>query len=137
MTSVATLEQDLTANSSARLKRLPNGELMVSAWRGEILTPPVRLNVSDESLARYLDAHPTGATAVFPDVDPRTAAYRLLLVHLDESFVGGVPAEVVVDAGGVRLIGVRPRSALVVLDEQGLADGDLTWLPGHVDPPAG
>jgi hypothetical protein len=135
MTSIATLVQDLTANSSARLESLPTGELMVTGWRGEILAPPVRLNVSDESLARYLAAVGEGAAPVFPDVDRRTAAYRLLLVHLDEAFIGGIPTEIIVDAQGVRRTGVQPRSEVEILDPQGLRDGDLEWVAGHPDPP--
>jgi hypothetical protein len=136
MTSIATLVEDLATGSGARLERLSRGLFSIWEWRGRTLERPTRLAVSDESLAEYLRAHSSDASEVFPDVDPPTAAYRLLLVDLDESFVGGVPAEIVVDSGGVRLIGVQPRSAVALLDEQGLADGDRGWVPGHGNPTA-
>jgi hypothetical protein len=91
--------------------------------------------VSDSSLAAYLDANGADALDVFPDVDPRTAAYRLLLVNLDESFVGGAPEEIVVDARGTRSIGTRRRSAIRILDDQGLSEArDREWVPGHQGP---
>jgi hypothetical protein len=134
MTSIATLVDNLATGSGARLERLSAGEFSVRAWRGRVLGRPARLVVSDRSLAEYLDAHGRDAAAVFPDVDPRTAAYRLLLVDLDEAFIGGIPAAIVIDADGVRRTGVQPRSEVEILDPQGLRDGDLEWVAGHRDP---
>jgi hypothetical protein len=63
----------------------PNGNvLLIRAYGGESLEPPLTLSLSESQFDDLLESYGDGARAVFPSDGSRTAAYKLFLVHLDE-----------------------------------------------------
>lgn len=81
---------------------------LIVSYRGHRLERPTVLTVSPDTFTAYLEATSTDAAGAYPEVDPVTAAYRLLLVHLDEEFLGldGPPTAIRVE--GDRLVIERP-----------------------------
>jgi hypothetical protein len=87
----------VTAPWLERLVRDLNGEgatvtavgrgLRISGFHGRPIEPPIELVLTGQEFTAHLEAMAPDSAAGFPDVDPVTAAYRLFLVHLDETII--------------------------------------------------
>lgn len=87
MSSIEKLLSDLRSEG-AQIEELDDGERFVlTLYGGERQTPPITLYLSPEELDRHLEAIQSDAQAVYPHDSPRTAAYKLFLVHLDETIL--------------------------------------------------
>jgi hypothetical protein len=82
--SVARLAADLAEDGYSVEVDAERGELVISGEAEERFDPPVRLTETDESLRRSLLALADSAAELWPDVSPVEAAYRLVLVTIDE-----------------------------------------------------
>lgn len=80
----------LGMESSGMVVRRESSGLAVTAMSGEDFDPPVWVQTTESSLVAHLDAMAADALDVFPDVQPRRAAFQLLLTHLDETFATAV-----------------------------------------------
>jgi hypothetical protein len=58
--------------------------LLIRAYAGKPLERPLTLSLTESQLDDLLELYGDDALAVFPSDSPRTAAYKLFLVHLDE-----------------------------------------------------
>ncbi len=88
----------------------PRGEgLLVTDLDGQSLTPAVRLQVTELELQDFVRRNATSAAPVFPDVSPEVAAYRVLLVNLDEALTSG-GTDITLAYGTVRWTSPPPRS---------------------------
>ena len=69
------------------------GIVLITEYSHRRLDPPLRLHLTPADFGRHLrDAAPDAASA-YPDVPPIEAAWRLLIVHLDEGVDTAKPGE--------------------------------------------
>lgn len=129
MTSLRRLADDLSSGGAETRPSHADPGLVITSYRGRALDPPVRLLLSQRELDAHLEGMAADGRKVFPRVDPRTGAYRLLLVHLDETLDTKVgPGSV------IRLVDGHLRSSpeypLEPLLLQRHVDGgaDLAWV---------
>ena len=116
------MEPDLASfvewlSSRGAVERASPSTLLVSSFDGILLDPPVRIEVTAESLDRLLDATGDSAAGLWPDAPPRVGASRLLTIHVEE------------------LLTVQSRATSLVLDAPALRAERLDAAP--VDLPAG
>jgi hypothetical protein len=80
------------------------GAVTLTEFDHRPLARPLRLHLSAASLGEHLRAGASDAAAVWPDVPPVEAAWRLFLVHLEEAVRTAKPGEteLVLDPTGVR-----------------------------------
>jgi len=111
---------------------------VIARYGRETFTPAVLFTCTEKDLAQCLDASSTDAAFLFPDVPARVAAYRLLLVHLEEAFLSMTPpTEVHVTAEGVRKV-----TAASSVQRRTRAARGRSWVayprdqPAPVDAPA-
>ena len=70
-----------------------SGHLLIHAWGGESLDPPVELVLDDHEFQEHLICSASsGDNAMFPEVAPLHAAYQMFGVHLDEVMATDVRA---------------------------------------------
>ena len=108
------------------------GGLAMASFRGEPVDPPVTLALTDRQFAAHLQAMAPDAAEVFPDVDPVRAAYRLFLVHIDETVItrAAPGSRITLVDGRLRVEPERPADPLPDLDP----DAEYEW---RGEPPGG
>ena len=82
-TSLARLFE-VIAEEDGRVEAVRPGEWAIARYRGEELNPPVLLRSDETAFAAYLDRTAAEAAAAWPDVTPRVAAFRSVLLELNE-----------------------------------------------------
>ncbi len=108
-------------SSVAQVTQTSPSNLLVSSFDGITLDPPARIGVTSESLDRLLDAWGDDALPVWPDIEPRVAAWRLLTVHVEELLtVDSRATFLLIDAPDVR----AERIEVPPLE---LPPGDYVW----------
>ena len=76
-------------------------EYLILGRRGSRFDPPIPLHVDATELHRSLDLMSPDAASAFPDVPPREAAYRLLLIDIEENLDRtGTPAHTMTITAG-------------------------------------
>lgn len=91
MYSIDRLIRDLP-DLGARAVRQGDNQLVISSCRDRRFDPPVVLRATPQDIDGYLDALRVDAAVVFPEAPAREGAYRLLLVHLEETLLSNQPA---------------------------------------------
>ncbi|MGQ0466094.1 MAG: hypothetical protein ACT4QG_12305 [Sporichthyaceae bacterium] len=94
-------------------------------YRGAELPRPVALVTTRADFEAYLDATGAGWRGVWPEVQPRQAAFQGLLTTLDEemSVLAGPPELIQIDGKGLHPV----RAAIATPPPP---DGDFEWRPG-------
>jgi hypothetical protein len=104
----------------------------VDSFHGRPIDPPMTLALTAPQLEAHLHAQAADSAAMYPDVDPVTAAYRLFLVHLDEMIITrAMPgSRITLVDGGLLVFPERPADPLPPLDPH----GEYVWTS---EPPDG
>lgn len=128
------LVSDLASDCTVALPASNGPGLVLSRFRGNALAPPVSLLLNESTLQEHLSVTARDAAEVFPEVAPELAAYRLLLVHIDEALATG--GTDLAPARGT----LRWRQPAATTAPVPLAEADLVWRshPGLApaeDPP--
>ena len=112
---------DLAGEGTVLTEGGPRDGLIVSSFHGRPIEPPMTLALTAHQLEAHLGASADDSAAVFPEVDPVTAAYRLFLVHLDEMIITrAMPgSRITLVDGGLRVSPERPADPLPDLDPHG------------------
>lgn len=128
MDLVQRVARDLAADGE--VESLTDTAFTVSRYRGREFAPPVALRL--DGIAGYLESMWEDAVQVFPEVPVEEGAYRLLLVHLEESLLttGGAPYRITVDRRGLTVSRADPdRLAAGTDDTAGDARSWTTEVP--------
>ncbi len=108
---------------------------VIARYDREMFSPAVLFTCTEEDLAQCLEASSTDAAFLFADVPARVAAYRLLLVHLEEALLSMTPpTEVHVTAEGVRVTGASSGQRRSRAERQ--AARGRSWVAYPPDQPA-
>lgn len=108
--------------------------LLVTEVDGEPVTPGVHVRVTEDDLQDFVRRNANTCASTFPDVTPEVAAYRILLINLDEALSSG-GTDIVVADGRVRWTAPPPWSWLNVTDADALAGADPADLRWSAHPP--
>jgi hypothetical protein len=98
--------------------------IVITALDGRRLRAPMRLHVTPETFGRHLRAVAAGSAGAFPEVSPVEAAWRLFLVHLDETVQTAKPGETELVPVPSGLHSLRPDMTKAPLSEEQLANRD-------------
>jgi hypothetical protein len=101
------------------------GGLVITSFSGRPVEPPMTLALAGPQFTAHLEALAADSADAFPEVDPVTAAYRLFLVHLDETIITrAVPgSRITVTLGRWAVDPERPPDPLPDLDP----DAEYVW----------
>lgn len=124
MTTVQRMLQDLERKGITLISQPGDGAWVVTAMNGRVLAPPLRLSVTPHSFDACLEHLAADGAEVFPGLDGREAAYRLLMVHLEEALECADPHGPPISLAGQ---GVTYASKTSVADPLGQAAG--FWTP--------
>lgn len=105
-----------------------NGDLLISAYREQELSPSMRLSSTHGELAQHLHGLVASGQDLWPDASADQGAYNLFLLHLEEALATDARpgADLILDGSGVR---VEPTPRRPDLDLQ----EEAYWSP---EPPA-
>jgi hypothetical protein len=108
----------------AELESLGEDGFAINRYRERRFDPPVRVRL--HGVLEYLDSMTEDAVEIFPEVPAREGAYRLLLVHLEESLLvtGGAPVGITLDDRGLVVVRAEVGDSGAVPDA---AQGDHRW----------
>lgn len=99
------------------------GTYRLTSLRGSSPAKPVELHASEGVLRELLRRNSKEAAEVYPEVPAETAAYRLLLTHVDAAIMSGtlLPDLLVIGVDGLDVI--RPDEPPVEVE----VSDDLRW----------
>lgn len=132
------MHQLVTSLTSSGTRTAPDAGgrgLLVTAVAGRARTPAVRVRVTEADLQQFVRRNASSCAPVFPDVTPDVAAFRVLLVNVDEALTSG-GTDVVVADGKVHWTSPPPWSWLESADVDAIAGADpadLTWSAHPAD----
>jgi hypothetical protein len=107
-------------------------EYVVEGFKARHRPTPVLLRVEPTAVAQYIARMASSAEALYPDLEPMEAGYRLTTIHLDEELDATLPPlqEISFEGDGIRTV---PVEAWV----DALTDvppGDHRWTTTRPDP---
>jgi hypothetical protein len=136
---MAWLPELLDGLTEAGLEIRPGAEpdqYLITADRGGPRRPPVVLTATESSVRRCVEEYGPSVAAVWPDVEPPVAGYRILLVHIEEYLAGRRPLLALTFSDG-ELVATQGEAPPEFTDIPPEAVGDLRWVmapPDEGDP---
>jgi hypothetical protein len=132
MFTLERLASDLRESGTVVVPAEDASGLRITAVHGRPIEPTIELAVTDADLIGHLEGNAADSAAMYPDVDPVTAAYRLFLVHLDAAILSkSMPgSRITLAAGHLRVDPERPADPMPDIDP----DATYVWAG---EPPGG